>query len=134
MVKWWKQRTVSPDAFPYIAVLSPNYAKTEVVDAAWIYQQNSASNYVVRGVQDKLGRTVPSAEMPDGMLGLLMRGKAPSTGKQAKGWVYPRSRDIRDFLGASLSAPLSFLTGLLQTEADLSTSFSRPCSFQEGVL
>ncbi|CAE7763956.1 unnamed protein product, partial [Symbiodinium necroappetens] len=106
MVKWWKQRTVSPDAFPYIAVLSPNYAKTEVVDAAWIYQQNSASNYVVRGLQDKLGgRTaVPSADMPDGMLGLLMRGKAPSTGKQAKGWVYPSSRDIRDFLGASLSA------------------------------
>ena len=104
MVKWWKQRTVSPALFPYIAVLSPNYAKTEVVDAAWIYQQNSASNYVVRGVQDKLGRTVPSADMPDGMLGLLMRGKAPSTGKQDNGWVYPSSVDIRDFLGASLSA------------------------------
>ncbi|CAE7284835.1 unnamed protein product [Symbiodinium sp. CCMP2456] len=102
MVKWWKRRTVSPDAFPYIAVLSPNFAKTEVVDAAWIYKQDSASNCVVRGVQMKLGRTVPS--MPHDMLGLVMRGRAPSTGKRAKGWVYPSSGDIRDFLGASLSA------------------------------
>ncbi|CAE7823878.1 unnamed protein product, partial [Symbiodinium necroappetens] len=59
MVEWWKQRTVSADAFPYIAVLSPNYAQTAVVDAAWIYQHNSASEYVVGAVQDKLGRLLP---------------------------------------------------------------------------
>ena len=107
MVEWWKQKTVSADAFPYIAVLSPNYAQTAVVDAAWIYQHNSASEYVVGAVQDKLGRLLPQKDMPAGMHGLLMRGKAPSTRsqpKKRKGWEYPSSREIRDFLGASLSA------------------------------
>ena len=78
MVAWWKGRTVSPALFPYIAVLSPNYAKTAVCDAVWIYQQDSESKYVVRGMQSKLGSKCPTSDMPDGMLGLLMRGKAPS--------------------------------------------------------
>ena len=104
---WWKARTVSPDACPYIAVLSPNYAKAAICDAMWIYQQHSESKFVVRGLQSKLGKDVPASDMPDGMLGLLMRGNAPPEDGQPKyrqGWKYKGADAIRDFLGASLSA------------------------------
>ena len=107
MVAWWKQKTVTSTAFPYIAVLSPNYAKTAVCDAMWIYQQHSESKLVVRGLQSKLGKDVPASDMPDGMLGLLMRGDAPAMGTQPKrrlGWVYKGADAIHEFLGASLSA------------------------------
>ncbi|CAE7755824.1 unnamed protein product, partial [Symbiodinium necroappetens] len=107
MVAWWKQRGVSSNLLPYIAVLSPNYAKTTICDAMWIYQQDSTSNYVVRAMQSKLGRELPTSDMPDGMLGLLVRGNAPAKNRQPRlrnGWEYKTAADIRDFLGASLSA------------------------------
>ena len=107
MVKWWKQRAISPDAFPYIAVLSPNYAKTAICDAMWIYQQHPESELVLRGLQSKLGKDCPASNMPDGMLGLLMRGDAPAQSTQPRqrtGWEYRSADAIRDFLGASLSA------------------------------
>ena len=106
MVAWWKGRT-KPFAFPYIAVLSPNYAKTAICDAMWIYQQHSESKLVVRGLQSKLGKNVPASDMPDGMLGLLVRGNAPAQRMQPRlrnGWEYKTADAIRDFLGASLSA------------------------------
>ena len=64
------------------------------------------SKYVVGGMQSKLGSKLPTSDMPDGMLGLLMTGKAPSE-KQPncrKGWEYKGADAVRDFLGASLSA------------------------------
>ena len=107
MVAWWKGRTISSEAFPYIAVLSPSYARTAVCDAMWIYQQHSTSELVVRGLQSKLGNKVPASDMPDGILGLLVRGNAPANSKPPtlrKGWEYKTADEIRDFLGASLSA------------------------------
>ncbi|CAE7608946.1 unnamed protein product [Symbiodinium sp. KB8] len=111
MVKWWKQWTkqwtISPALFPYIAVLSPNYAKTAICDAMWIYQQHPGSELVVRGLQSKLGKDLPASDMPDGMLGLLMRGNAPAQSTQPRqrtGWEYRSADAIREFLGASLSA------------------------------
>ena len=111
MVKWWKQWTkqwtISPALFPYIAVLSPNYAKTAICDAMWFYQQHPGSELVVRGLQSKLGKDLPASDMPDGMLGLLMRGNAPAQSTQPRqrtGWEYRSADAIREFLGASLSA------------------------------
>ncbi|CAJ1335013.1 unnamed protein product, partial [Effrenium voratum] len=101
---WWKGQPI--ETYPYIAVLSPNYAKTEMVDAMWVYQQDATADWVVRGMQAKLGSDCPKKDMPLGMLGLLFRGQAPDTTRDLKRqrWKYLTESEIQSFLGNSLTA------------------------------
>ncbi|CAJ1386926.1 unnamed protein product [Effrenium voratum] len=104
ILAWWKEQLI--ETYPYIAVLSPNYAKTEMVDAMWVYQQDATADWVVRGMQAKLGSDCPKKDMPLGMLGLLFRGQAPDTTRDLKRqrWKYLTASEIQSFLGKSLTA------------------------------
>ncbi|CAJ1443942.1 unnamed protein product [Effrenium voratum] len=104
ILAWWKGQRIR--TYPYIAVLSPTFSKTEIVDAMWIYQESATASCLVRGMQAKLGSTYPTQDMPLGMLGLLFRGKAPETsGNLARQrWKYLTASEIQSFLGKSLTA------------------------------
>ncbi|CAJ1449594.1 unnamed protein product [Effrenium voratum] len=104
MLAWWKGQRIR--TYPYMAVLSPTFSKTEIVDAMWIYQESATASCLVRGMQAKLGSAYPKQDMPLGMLGLLFRGKAPETSGNPKRqrWNYVAAGDIERFLGTSLTA------------------------------
>jgi hypothetical protein len=46
MLKWWKTQAVRK--YPYMAVLSPAYAKTTVIDVMWVYTESESSEHIVR--------------------------------------------------------------------------------------
>ena len=104
MLAWWKGQRIR--TYPYIAVLSPTFSKTEIVDAVWIYQESATASCLARGMQAKLGSAYPKQDMPLGMLGLLFRGKAPETSGNPKRqrWNNVAAGDIESFLGTSLTA------------------------------
>ncbi|CAJ1443945.1 unnamed protein product [Effrenium voratum] len=116
ILAWWKGQPI--DTYPYIAVLSPTFSKTEIVDAMWVYQKDATASCLVRGMQAKLGSAYPKQDMPLGMLGLLFRGKAPETSGnlERQRWKYLTASEIQSFLGTSLTAAypenwLQFLNG-----------------------
>ncbi|CAJ1390530.1 unnamed protein product [Effrenium voratum] len=104
MLAWWKEQRIR--TYPYIAVLSPTFSKTEIVDAMWIYQESATASCLVRGMQAKLGSAYPKQDMPLGMLGLLFRGQAPDTTRnlERQRWKYLTASEIQSFLGKSLTA------------------------------
>ncbi|CAJ1384713.1 unnamed protein product [Effrenium voratum] len=104
MLAWWKKQRIR--TYPYIAVLSPTFSKTEIVDAMWIYQESATASCLVRGMQAKLGSAYPKQDMPLGMLGLLFRGQAPDTTRnlERQRWKYLTASEIQSFLGKSLTA------------------------------
>ncbi|CAJ1390379.1 unnamed protein product, partial [Effrenium voratum] len=104
ILAWWKGQPI--DTYPYIAVLSPTFSKTEIVDAMWVYQKDATASCLVRGMQAKLGSAYPKQNMPLGMLGLLFRGQAPDTTRnlERQRWKYLTASEIQSFLGKSLTA------------------------------
>ncbi|CAJ1455096.1 unnamed protein product [Effrenium voratum] len=104
ILAWWKGQPI--DTYPYIAVLSPTFSKTEIVDAMWVYQKDATASCLVRGMQAKLGSAYPKQDMPLGMLGLLFRGQAPDTTRnlERQRWKYLTASEIQSFLGKSLTA------------------------------
>ena len=103
---WWENQKI--EGYPYVAVLSPNYAKAAVFDVIWVYQRDSQSKQVFNGIQDKLGSATPNQNVPHWFEnGFMFRGHAPekdTTPRDRIGWTYKGAEDIRGFLGASLTA------------------------------
>ena len=104
--RWWGNQKI--EGYPYVAVLSPNYAKAAVFDVIWVYQRDPQSKQLFNGIQDKLGSATPNHDVPEWFEnGFLFRGRAPekdTTPRNRTGWTYKGAEAIREFLGVSLTA------------------------------
>lgn len=100
----WRKNQKVAKVHPYLAVLNPVNAGFKLFDTITVYQNSADEPPHVQGFQMKEGKTTVRADAPEGMTGLLMRGKAPSftTGSSKAGWTYPDEDMVRSFLGASL--------------------------------
>ena len=103
-----------------LAVCSPTFGKFPTYDS-FIAYYNKSGIFKVIGLQAKLGRAYPKAEAcVDVDQSFLMRGHAPESENQKRGWQYMSADQLKIFLGFSLSFlyPATLLAISLSTEGD----------------